>query len=110
MGLVRLPLDDRGHPIQVLKFGDVRFVAFDATATTIASAVGSNIVRLFATQMCHVLFGASPTAATTDSPLAADTPEYMQASPAGPSGGGDLVSVIGTDTTVTAGLWVTDCR
>jgi len=67
--------------------------------------VGSNIVRLFATQMCHVLFGASPTAATTDSPLAADTPEYMQA-----AANSDLVSVIGTDTTVTAGLWVTDCR
>lgn len=105
MALVRLPLDDRGHPIQVLKFGDVRSIAFDATATTIASAVGSNIVRLFATQMCHVLFGASPTAATTDSPLAADTPEYVQAAP-----GTDVVSVIGTLTTATARLWVTDCR
>jgi hypothetical protein len=105
MGLVRLPLDERGHPIQVLKFGDVRSVAFDATATTIGAVVGSSIVRLFATQMCHVLFGASPTAATTDTPLAADTPEYLQAHP-----GVDIVSVIGTLTTATARLWVTDCR
>jgi len=105
MGLSRLPLDGSGHAIQVLKFGDVRSVAFDATATTIASVVESNIVRLFATQMCHVLFGASPTAATTDTPLAADTPEYVQAHP-----GAELVSVIGTLTTATARLWVTDCK
>lgn len=105
MALVRLPLDDKGHPIQVLKFSDVQFIAFDGTATAIGSVVGSNILRLFATQMCHVALGASPTAATTDTPLAADTPEYVQASP-----GSDLVSVIGTDTTVTAGLWVTDCK
>ena len=105
MGLVRLPLDDHGHPIQVLKFGDVRFVAFDATATTVAGTANTNIVRLFATQLCHVLFSANPTAATTDSPIAADTPEYVQVSPRA-----DVVSVIGTDTTVTAGLWVTDCH
>ena len=105
MALVRLPQDDKGHPIQVLKFGDVRFIAFDATATTIGSVVGSSVVRLFATQLCHVLFGVGPTAATTDTPIAADTPEYMQAAPFS-----DLVSVIGTDTTVTAGLWVTDCH
>ncbi len=105
MALVNLPLDDKGHSIQVLKFGDVRFIAFDGTATAISSVVGSSIVRLFATQMCHVLFGASPTAATTDTPLAADTPEYVQARP-----GVERVSVIGTLSTVTAGLWVTDCR
>ena len=105
MGLVRLPLDDKGQAIQVLKFGDVQFIAFDGTATAIAAAVNSSIVRLFATQMCHVLFGKGPTAATTDTPLAADTPEYIQA-----AHGVDLVSVIGTDTTVTAGLWVTDCH
>lgn len=103
--MIRLPLDDRGNPVQVLKFGDVRSIAFDATATTIASAVGSSIVRLFATQMCHVLFGASPTAATTDTPLAADTPEYIQADPQI-----SVVSVIGTLTTATARLWVTDCH
>lgn len=105
MALVNLPLDARGNAIQVLKFGDVRSVAFDATATTIGSAVGSSIVRLFATQMCHVLFGINPVAATTDTPLAADTPEYVQAHP-----GVDVVSVIGTLTTATARLWVTDCR
>ena len=105
MGLVRLPLDDRGHPIQVLKFGDVRSVPFSSTATTIGSVVGSNIVRLFATQLCHVLFGASPVAATTDTPLAADTPEYLQAAPFS-----DLVSVIGVASATTARLWVTDCH
>ncbi len=105
MALVRLPLDDKGNPVQVLKFGDVQSVAFDATATTIATAVQSSIVRLFATQMCHVFFGASPTAATTDTPLAADTPEYVQAAAAV-----DLVSVIGTLTSATARLWVTDCH
>ena len=99
MGLVRLPFDDKGNAIQVLKFGDVQSVAFDATATTIGAAVGSSIVRLFATQMCHVLFGVSPTAATTDTPIAADTPEYVQAHP-----GTDVVSVIGTLTTATARL------
>lgn len=105
MALVNLPLDARGNAIQVLKFGDVQSVAFDATATAIGAAVGSSIVRLFATQMCHVLFGASPTAATIDTPLAADTPEYVQAHP-----GVDIISVIGTLTTATARLWVTDCR
>ncbi len=105
MALVNLPLDARGHPIQVLKFGDVRSIPFDATATTIGSVVGSSIVRLFATQLCHVLFGPNPTAATTDTPLPADTPEYVQG-----SAGADLVSVIGTLTTATARLWVTDCR
>ncbi len=105
MGFVRLPLDDRGHPIQVLKFGDVQSVAFDGTATTIAAVVNSSIVRLFATEMCHVLFGSNPTAATTDSPISADTPEYVQAAP-----GQDTVSVIGADTTATARLWVTDCH
>ena len=104
MALVRLPFDDKGNPIQVLKFGDVQSVAFNGTATTIGAAVGSSIVRLFATQMCHVLFGASPTAATTDTPLAADTPEYIQAHP-----GADVISVIGTATEA-ARLWVTDCR
>ena len=103
--MIRLPLDDHGHPIQVLKMGDVRSVAFDATATTIASVVGSSVVRLFATQLCHILLGASPTAATTDTPLAADTPEYVQAAPET-----DFVSVIGTLTTATARLWVTDCH
>ena len=104
MALVLLPLDAAGNPIQVLKFGDVRSVAFNATATTISEAVQSSVVRLFATQMCHVLFGASPTAATTDSPLPADTPEYVQA-----AAGVDIVSVIGTATEA-ARLWVTDCR
>jgi len=105
MALVRLPLDDKGNPIQVLKFGDVQSVAFGPTATTISAAVGSSIVRLFATQLCHVLFGANPTVATTDSPIAADTPEYVQA-----AAGVDIVAVIGTVGTATARLWVTDCR
>ena len=105
MGLVRLPLDDRGHSIQVLKFGDVQSVAFSTTATTVAGTANTNIVRLFATQMCHVVFGVSPTAATTDSPIAADTPEYIQI-----AAGVDIVSVIGTVASATARLWVTDCH
>lgn len=104
MALVNLPLDARGNPIQVLKFGDVQSVAFNVTATAISAVVGSSIVRLFATQLCHVLFGANPVAATTDTPLPADTPEYVQA-----AAGVDIVSVIGTATDA-ARLWVTDCR
>ena len=104
MALVNLPLDARGIAIQVLKFGDVLSVAFNGTATTISAAVGSYIVRLFATQLCHVVFGANPVAATTDTPLAPDVPEYVQAHP-----GTDVVAVIGT-ATESARLWVTDCR
>ncbi len=105
MALVNLPLDAKGHPIQVLKFGDVRSIPFSTTATIIGSVVGSSIVRLYATEFCHILFGASPTVATTDIPLAADTPEYVQAAPFA-----DFVSVIGTQSTATARLWVTDCH
>jgi hypothetical protein len=103
MAKTRLPLDNRGHPIQILKFGEVQSVAFDGTATTIATAVESQVVRVVADLACHVLINDNPTAATTDTFLPANTPEYVQTSPSH-----DIVSVIGISSTASSRLYVTE--
>jgi hypothetical protein len=48
-----------------------------------SSAVGpkTNIVRLYATKLCHVKFGDNPTASTSNMPLAAGIPEYFGIAP-----------------------------
>ena len=102
-GRTRLPLDQRGHAIQILKLGDVQTVAFDGTATAIATVIESQVVRVVADLAFHLLIGSNPTAATTDTFFPANTPEYIQSSP-----GHDIVSVIGISSTASSRLYVTE--
>jgi len=57
--------------------------AFTASSAAITNAVGSQVnkVRLLATQNCHIAFGASPTATTSDFYLPSGVVEYFTIKP-----------------------------
>lgn len=46
-------------------------------ASSAAFNAATNIVRVLCTSTCSIKFGTSPTAATTNKPLAAGSPEYF---------------------------------
>jgi hypothetical protein len=48
-----------------------------SAASSNAFAAGTSIVRVVSTTACFIKFAASPTAATTDTFLPANTPEYF---------------------------------
>lgn len=73
----------QGHAAQVGRWGTNQTAAFTDSSVAISNAVGdtTRIVRLYATEACHIAFGPSPTATTSDPPLAANTPEYLEVQP-----------------------------
>lgn len=72
-----LQTDEKGNPIQVGRMGAVQSVDIGATATEVGAVFDSSVVRIVSTFDCHLLLGASPTAATTDTFMPANTPEYF---------------------------------
>lgn len=79
---ISLTRDRLGVPVQIGGVGDVISGDFGATATTMPSAVNSNVVRMLATAYVHFNFaGSSVTAATTDMLLAPDQPEIFSIPP-----------------------------
>ncbi len=50
-------------------------------ASVQSAAVDSTVVRLVATADCHIVFGANPTAGSTDTLLLANQPEYFVFTP-----------------------------
>lgn len=91
------------------RLGTTQAVAFTGTAAASANAFGAQTyrVRVVADTACHIVFGASPTATTSDPFLPANWPEYFTVTP------GQKISGVraGTDGLVTAtsgSLWVTE--
>lgn len=74
---ISLTNDELGRAVQVGALGDVQSINFGATATTIANVVQSNVIRVVSTFDCHIRSGALATAATTDTLIPANTPEYF---------------------------------
>ncbi|KKL98583.1 hypothetical protein LCGC14_1823020 [marine sediment metagenome] len=103
---VSLPRDEKNGTVQVTFWSDVQHVDIGATATTIANAIQSNVVRIVSTTDCHVLRGSLATAATTDTFMPANVPEYIAVAE-----GVDLISAIATNTAtgVAGTLYVTEC-
>lgn len=102
----QLPRDILGAPIQILKLGET-FTALmsGTTATTAAVAIDASVVRVVADQAFHMLFDSrtSVSAATTDPLFPANTPEYIQFPLTA-----TLVHVLGTLTTATSLLYITE--
>jgi hypothetical protein len=61
------------------RWGSNQVVSFTSTSTATSTAfqTGVNTIRVVATTSCHVAFGASPTATTSSTRLAANVPEYI---------------------------------
>jgi len=72
------PEADHGGPIQAVGLGTVQVVAYTGTAGVSENTIGSSLVRVVSTTACHIAFGASPTATTSDAYLPADIPEYFR--------------------------------
>jgi hypothetical protein len=83
--------------------GTHQSVAYTGTAGTIANVIATGVqkVRVVVTTAAYVKIGSSPTAATTDVYMAADSPEYFTIN------SGEKVSAV----QVSAGgtLHVTEC-
>lgn len=84
-------------------------VAYTGTAAASTSGVGAQTyqVRIVANSACHYVFGATPTATTSDPFLPANWVEYVTVTP------GQKISAVraGTDGLVTATsgtLWITE--
>lgn len=59
-----------------MKPGTTQVVNFDASVPS-AAAVQAEVVRVVATQDCHLAFGLAPVATINDLLLPANTPEYF---------------------------------
>ena len=73
--MTTLPRDESGAPVEALPIGTTQTAAFTATSAAISNAVGTDtrVVRVVATQACHVAVRAAPTATTSNMYLPADT-------------------------------------
>jgi len=78
--------DGNGQSFQALRIGANSVVAFNAS--TQSAAFDAQIVRIQATENCHIVVGSNPTATTSDTPLWKDNPEYIHIEP------GDKIAVI----------------
>ena len=87
----------------VYRLGTTQTASYTDTAAAISNAfgVGTQVVRVNSTTGCHIRFGASPTAVTTDSFLKAGEPEYFVVTP------GHKVSAVRT--TTNGVLTVSEC-
>ena len=76
--------------IGTARLGTHQSVAYTGTAGTIATAItsGHNKVRVYVTTDAYIKIGSSPTATTSDVPLAAKSAEYFTINP------GEKVSAI----------------
>lgn len=78
---ITLPVDANGFPIQAALHPDSKnevVVAFDASARNSATLQGCQVVRVWASQDCHLAFGGSGVIATTSNLLLVkNTPEYF---------------------------------
>lgn len=101
-GATDLPRDGHTQTAQVLVLGVAQLKAFTVAAGTITNPVGTNIIRVIATEDCYIRIGFNPTAVVTDTLLIANQPEYFGCDP------GDKVSAIRVSADgvlqVTAGL------
>jgi hypothetical protein len=77
---IRLPVDSNGFPVQGALHPDTvseQVVAFDASSRNATSLV-CQVVRVWATQDCHLAFGGPGVVATTANLLLLkNTPEYF---------------------------------
>lgn len=76
-----LAKDRFNHPIQALKPGTTQSVAISGVSAATANALSKSIVvvRVVSTTNCFIMFGTgTPTATTSDMPIAAFTPEYFR--------------------------------
>lgn len=65
--------------IGTARLGTHQSASYNATAGTIATAIGSGIhrVRVYVTSAAYIKIGKDVTATTSDTPMAADAPEYF---------------------------------
>lgn len=77
-------------PVAPMPPATVQTVTFATAAQSAAFGGATRYVRLYSDADCCVRFGDNPTAVTTDTPMAADTPEYFGVEP------GHKVSAVAT--------------
>lgn len=74
----RIAGDADGHNVQVgAEPGTDQVVSFTTTTQSAAFSTTTKMIRVYADAACHINFGASPTATTSNKKLAADAPEYF---------------------------------
>ena len=71
------PLDQFRRDIMVVGLGTVHKKAYTDTAAATDAVIASQIVRVWSSTDCHIKFGSSPTATTSDVPLTAKSVEYL---------------------------------
>lgn len=81
----------------VYRWGTNQTVSYTSTsvANSTAFVTGIQAVRVLASTSCHIKVGASPTATSSDTRLAANVPEYIEVSP------GEKIAAIRTTTSGT---------
>jgi len=89
--------------IGTARLGTHQSVSYNATAGTIGTAISSGIhkVRVYVTSAAYIKIGKDVTATTSDTPMAADAPEYFTIKP------GEKVSAVQVSGSGT--LHVTEC-
>ena len=90
--------------MDVYRLGETQTVACSTSATSIANGVGvgTHHVRVVSSVRCHVAFGASPTATTSDAYVPAGVAEYFVVTP------GQKLSAIRAGST-SGNFYVTEC-
>ena len=76
---VTLLRDGNGQAFQALRIGANSALSFNASVQS--AALDAEIVRIQATENCHIVIGTNPTATVSDTPLTKDSPQYIHIDP-----------------------------
>lgn len=96
-------LDQYRRDVMVVGLGTVHVKAYTDTAAAIDNAINAQVVMVWASTDCHVVFGDSPTATTNHTPLTAKTTYFLLV----PTPGTSKMSAIQQANNGT--LYVTEC-
>jgi hypothetical protein len=100
-----LAKDKFNHAIQALLPSTTQTVAISGTSAATTNALSKNIVviRVLATTACFINIGTgTPTATTSNTPLAANIPEYFRVN------GNETIKVAGIQLSTGGSLYVTE--
>jgi hypothetical protein len=100
-----LAKDKFNHAIQALLPSTTQTVAISGTSAATTNALSKNIVviRVLATTACFINIGTgTPTATTSNTPLAANIPEYFRVN------GNETIKVAGIQLSTSGSLYVTE--
>ena len=105
MTTTSLAKDHLNHAIQALLPSTTQTVSISGSSSATSNALSKNtvVIRVLATTACFIKIGTStPTATTSDVPIAANIPEYFRVN------GYETLKVAGIQATAGGSLYVTE--